>query len=93
MSRTLAKITSIIAAHSLFEMTYLKTARAITDVAAISKLLRSDTFAELVDLIPNISSIGAAISRITIATVYGSSFFCKRLFFNRYTHCISDIIV
>ena len=66
--------TRIIAENSLFDTVSLKITKAITEVATISKLFRSDTLAELVCIIPNIKNMGAAISRSTIATVYGSSF-------------------
>ncbi len=55
----------------------LNITRAIRAVATISKLLSREAFAALVALSPNIRSIGAAMSRSIIATVYGSSAFVR----------------
>ena len=62
-------VTNPMAIHSFFEMLSLKTASATSEVATISKLLRSETFAAVADLSPNIKRIGAKISRATIAAV------------------------
>lgn len=54
----------------------LKNNRAITDVATISKLLRRDIDSACACFIATIRSIGAAISRTTIAERYGR-FLCE----------------
>ena len=73
-SRALAAVTSAMAAHSRRERASLKTARAIREVATISKLLSRDTVEELVRATPIISRIGAAMSNTTMARIQGSSF-------------------
>ena len=65
----LATVTSIIPTHSRFGIISLTTHRAITLVATISKLLRSDAFAAVVIVSPIIKKMGAAISSTTISMV------------------------
>ena len=72
---TLAIVTNAIADQSFFEMVSLKNINAISEVATISKLFISETLAAFEYFMPNISKIGAPISRTTIIIVYGSSFF------------------
>ena len=66
-------VTNRIPSHNLGEIASLKTMSAITAVATISKLFRSDTFAAFVMVSPKRRHIGAAISRTTMAAVYGTS--------------------
>ena len=74
----LETVINAIASHILFPTASLKAKRAMIAVATISKLLRSEAVAEVVIVKPSISKIGAAISKMTIATVYGNSFFVIR---------------
>ena len=73
----LAIVTKKIAIQSFLDIISLKITNAIIEVATISKLFKSETLAELVIDIPSINKIGAIISKITIAIVYGNSFFVK----------------
>jgi len=71
--RILANVISIIPVQSLPDILSLKITRAITDVATISKLFRRDTVSADELLIEIISRIGAMISNIIIAIIYGMS--------------------
>ena len=73
----LAIVTKKIAIQSFLDIISLKITNAIIEVVTISKLFKSETLAEFVIDIPNINKIGAIISKITIAIVYGNSFFVK----------------
>ena len=68
-------ITNAIPSQSLVLIFSLNTAKAITDVATISKLLSKDALAALVIESPSNKNIGATISSTTIAITYGNSFF------------------
>ena len=57
------------ARQSLAEMASLKMSKAINEVATISKLFSSEAFAEVVCARPNISKIGAIISKTIIPKV------------------------
>lgn len=58
-----------IAIHICLPTASLKTNKAITAVATISKLFSKDAFAEVVIVRPSIRRIGAAISRAIIPTI------------------------
>ena len=65
----LESVTSKMARQSLAEMASLKMSKAINEVATISKLFSSEAFAEVVCARPNISKIGAIISKTIIPKV------------------------
>ena len=62
-------VTKTIPAQSRGEMLSLNTASAMTAVATISKLFKSDALAAVVLLSPSIRQMGAAISRAIMASV------------------------
>ena len=66
-----------IAIHNCLLTFSLKISIAISDVATISKLFRSDTLAAAVPESPIIRKIGAAISRTIMPSVKGRSFFAR----------------
>ncbi len=68
-SMTLDSVTSAIPSQSLREIFSLNTSIAMSDVATISKLFKSDAFAADVLLMPIISAMGAAISSTTMPMV------------------------
>lgn len=71
-------VISPMAAHSFGEIFSPKSTKAISAVAAISKLPSSDAPDAEPSLMPNIMQIGAAISSRIIPIVYGRSFFVNR---------------
>ncbi len=71
--RILANVIRIIPVQSLPDILSLKITRAITDVAAISKLFRRDTVSADELLMEIISKMGAMISNMIIAIIYGMS--------------------
>ena len=76
-SNKLESVTRTMANHNFLLIASMKIINAIKEVATISKLFSSEAFAALHLVNPIIKKIGAAISKTTIATVYGSSFFVK----------------
>ncbi len=70
----LAIVINAIEIQRRFPTASLKTRSAITEVATISKLLRSAAFAAVVRARPNINETGAAMSSAIIARINGSSF-------------------
>ena len=89
----LAMVMSPIANHTLFEISSLNMNKAMSDVAAISKLLSRDTLAAVAVLRPIIRNIGAAISSAIIPTVYGSSFFVSLSDFAPSFLCVNRYII
>ena len=71
----LAAVTQAIAHHRRGRIASPNRSSAMTDVATISKLFKREAFAAVVFASPAIRQIGAAMSRTTIPTVKGRSFF------------------
>ena len=77
VSTILDNVIKKIAVHILFPTASLKINNAIIAVATISKLFNKEAFDDVVFVSPIIRNMGAAISRIIIPIIYGSSFFVK----------------